>query len=180
MFTSDIITKCKANNRKAQMQLYKQYCNGMYCVAMRFLKNEDDAQDVVQEAFINAFQKMDQFSGDVTFGAWLKKIVVHKCLDFIKANKDKHLELTETSLRVVEDNNWLVEDTVTLPQIKFAIAQLPAKYKCVVQLYLIEGYDHSETSGILSITESACRTRLLRGKGLLKELLKEKRYGTGS
>ena len=180
MFTSDIITKCKANNRKAQMQLYKQYCNGMYCVAMRFLKNEDDAQDVVQEAFINAFQKIDQFSGDVTFGAWLKKIVVHKCLDFIKAKKDKHLELTDTNLRVVEDDNWLVEDTVTLPQIKFAIAQLPTKYKCVVQLYLIEGYDHSETSNILSITESACRTRLLRGKGLLKELLKEKRYGTGS
>lgn len=180
MSTADIIKKCKANNRKAQMQLYKQYCNGMYCVAMRFLKNENDAEDVVQEAFINAFLKIEQYSGEVTFGAWLKKIVIHKCLDFIKVKKDKYVALTETSLTIVEDDDWLVEDTVTLQQIKFAIAQLPSKYQCVVQLYLIEGYDHSETSGILDITESACRTRLLRGKGLLKELLKEKRYGTGS
>lgn len=180
MFQTDIVDKCKANNRKAQLQLYKQYCNGMYGVAMRFLKNENDAEDVVQEAFINAFQKIEQFKGDVTFGAWLKKIVINKSLDFIKRKKEKHLELNDTYLKVVEDDDWTVEVGVTLNQIKLAIAQLPDKYGCVVKLYLMEGYDHAETSGILNITESACRTRLLRGKGLLKELLKDKRYGTGS
>ncbi len=180
MFQSDIVTKCMANNRKAQLQLYKQYCNGMYGVAMRFLKNEDDAEDVVQEAFINAFQKMEQFKGDVTFGAWLKKIVINKSLDFLKLKKEKHIELNDKCLKIVEDDDWTVEENVTLNQIKIAIDELPDKYGCVVKLYLIEGYDHQETSEILNITESACRTRLLRGKGFLKELLKDKRYVTGS
>tara|TARA_R110002049_G_scaffold306173_1_gene504170 strand:- start:3903 stop:4445 length:543 start_codon:yes stop_codon:yes gene_type:complete len=180
MFQIDIVNKCKENNRKAQLQLYKQYSNGMYCIAMRFLKDESDAEDVVQEAFINAFQKIEQFKGDVTFGAWLKKIVINKSLDFLKLKKEKHIELNDTYLKVVEDDDWTVEVGVTLDQIKDAIAQLPDKYGCVVKLYLMEGYDHTETSGILNITESACRTRLLRGKGLLKELLKDRRYGTGS
>lgn len=180
MFQTDIVSKCKENNRKAQLQLYKQYCNGMYCIAMRFLKDESDAEDVVQEAFINAFQKIEQFKGDVTFGAWLKKIVINKSLDFLKLKKEKHIELNDTYLKVVEDDNWTVEEGVTIDHIKGAIAELPEKYGCVVKLYLMEGYDHAETSGILNITESACRTRLLRGKGLLKELLKERRYGTGS
>jgi len=85
MFHIDVVEKCKANNRKAQMQLYKQYCEGMFCVAMRYVQNADDAEDVIQEAFIKAFQKLHQFKGEVTFGAWLKRIVINKSIDFFKS-----------------------------------------------------------------------------------------------
>lgn len=180
MFQIDLVERCKANDRQAQLKLYKQYCDGMYCVAMRFLRNPDDAEDVLQEAFIKAFQKIDQFKGEVTFGAWLKRIVINKSLDFIKAKKNQFVELKESTLHIVEDEDWSVADSVSIEAVKSAMEQLPDKYKYVVQLYLVEGYDHSEIAQILDLTETTCRTRLLRGKGHLKELLKDMRYGTGS
>lgn len=180
MFQIELIEQCKANDRKAQLKLYRQYCNGMYCVAMRFLRNADDAEDVLQESFVKAFQKIHQYKGDVTFGAWLKKIVIHKSLDFIKAKKENMVELDEAYMQIAEDDDWMVEDKIAVDEVKLEMENLPEKYKYVVQLFLVEGYDHSEISQILNIPETTCRTRLLRGKGFLKEALKKKSYGTGS
>ena len=179
-FQIDLVERCKANDRKAQMKLYRQYCEGMFCVAMRFLKNEDDAEDVMQEAFIKAFQKLDQYRGEVTFGAWLKRIVINKCLDYLKSNKMRYSEIQENTLHIVEDDDWSVDEGIGIKDVKAAMEHLPDKYRSVVKLYLIEGYDHQEISQILDLRENTCRTRLLRGKGFLKELLKEKRYVTGS
>lgn len=178
MFQIDLVERCKANDRKAQLKLYKQYCDGMYCVAMGFLKNSADAEDVVQDAFIKAFQKIEQYRGEVTFGAWLKRIVINRSLDFLKTKKERHVELDEGYMKVVEDEDWSVPDEVTVAAVKSKMGELPEKYRHVVRMFLIEGYDHSEISQIMDITESACRTRLLRGKGFLKELLKNKNYVT--
>lgn len=182
MFKVDIIEQCKQNNRKAQMQLYNQYCNGMYIVAKRFLKDANDAEDVVQEAFIKAFSKLHQYKAEVTFGAWLKRIVVNKSIDFLKSKKQQLVELEEVHLKVVDtvhNDKWLVDDTITVNDVKRAIHQLPEKYEYVVMLYLIEGYDHQEISEILNITEVASRTQLSRGKVKLQELLKTEENGTG-
>lgn len=180
MFQIDIVEECKANNRKAQLKLYKQYCDGMFCVAMRFLKNEVDAEDVTQESFIKAFQKIDQFKGDVTFGAWLKRIVINKSIDFLKSKRQRMVELDESFMSVTEDDDWTIESGINLEEVKIAIESLPEKYKYVVMMFLMEGFDHNEISEVLGLTSSNCRTRLLRGKGLLKELLKNKGYATGS
>ena len=131
MFQVDIIEKCKQNNRKAQLQLYNQYCQGMYIVANRFLKNADDAEDVVQEAFIKAFTKLHQYKAEVTFGAWLKSIVVNKSIDFLKSKKQQLVALNEVHLKVVdtyEDDKWLVDDAMTLNDVKKAMEALPEKY----------------------------------------------------
>lgn len=178
MFHIELVEQCKANNRQAQLQLYRQYCDGMFAVAMRFLKNVDDAEDVLQEAFIKAFQRIDQFQGEVTFGAWLKRIVVNGSIDFLKTKHQRTVELDETYMHVADDEDWNVEAGISLDQVKEAIEELPTKYKYVVQLFLVEGYDHAEISEILSITETASRTRLLRGKTQLKEKLKDLAYGT--
>ena len=180
MFQVDIIEKCKQNNRKAQLQLYNQYCDGMYIVAKRFLKDAQDAEDIVQEAFIRAFSKLDQFRAEVTFGAWLKRIVVNKCIDFLKSKKQQLVDLDEVHLKVIDSNyedKWLVHDAITLSDVKEAINNLPVKYQYVVMLHLIEGYDHQEISEILNISEVASRTQLSRGRVKLQELLKQKRYG---
>ncbi|MBR9853008.1 MAG: RNA polymerase sigma factor [Algicola sp.] len=160
------------------MKLYRQYCDGMFCVAMRFLKNADDAEDVLQDSFIKAFQRIGQFKGDVTFGAWLKRIVVNGSIDFLKSKHQRTVELNESYLQVAEEDDWSVEEGISMEQVKQAIEELPPKYKYVVQLFLVEGYDHSEISEILTITETASRTRLLRGKAQLKEKLKDIAYGT--
>ncbi|MCM4168794.1 ECF RNA polymerase sigma factor SigW [Arenibacter antarcticus] len=171
MLQIDIVEQCKRNDRKAQLKLYRQYCQGMFCVAMRYVKNADDAEDVLQESFIKAFQKMDQYKGEVTFGAWLKKIVINKSLDFLKTKQLKVVELKEGYMGVTLDEDWTVSDGVQYKEVMIAITKLPDKYRNVVQLFLLEGYDHSEISEILSISTTACRTRLLRGKGQLKQLI---------
>ncbi len=180
MFQSDIIEKCKANDRKAQLSLYKKYSEGMFKVAIRFLKNADDAEDVVQESFIKAFQKMHQFNGDVTFGAWLKRIVINKSIDFLKSKQQKLEAIDERYMHIEENNDWTIDHAITVDEVKTAIAQLPDNYRYVVMMFLMEGFDHKEISQVLGLTESTCRTRLLRGKGLLQQLLKDKRYATRS
>jgi RNA polymerase sigma-70 factor (ECF subfamily) len=175
-----LVEQCKQNNRKAQMVLYERYCDGMYIIAHRYVKDRAAAEDAMQEAFVKAFQKLNQFKGDVTFGAWLKRIVINTCLDTIKARKMDLYAINEEVLSISDtDDDWQVADEVTYAEVINAIEKLPENYRTVVQLFLLEGYDHQEISEVLNISESASRTNLHRGKIQLKEHLKHLQYGTG-
>ena len=162
------------------MTLYNKYCEGMYIVAQRYMKHTAAAEDAMQESFIKAFQKLDQFSGNVTFGSWLKRIVINTCIDIIKSNRMETDPLNESVLKIADsDEDWLVDDSTTYDEVIEAIDRLPDKYRNGIQLYLWEGYDHQESSEILSISENVSRTNLHRGRTQLKEYLKHLRYGTG-
>lgn len=162
------------------MALYEKYCDGMFTIAQRYLKDTAAAEDAMQEAFIKAFKKMEQFRGDVTFGAWLKRIVINTCLDVRKATKIETTPLEdEVYGMVAEESDWQVSDETTFQEIMNAIETLPENYKATVKLFLLEGYDHQEISEILQISENASRTYLHRGKAKLKEKLNHLRYGTG-
>tara|TARA_R110000787_G_scaffold81036_2_gene175914 strand:+ start:70614 stop:71075 length:462 start_codon:yes stop_codon:yes gene_type:complete len=153
----------------------------MFIVAQRYLKDKHAAEDAMQEAFVKAFSKLDQFKGDVTFGAWLKRIVINRCLDTIKSKKLETESIEESVFEIVQDDNdWQVSDEATVTEILSAINNLPEKYQVVVQLFLLEGYDHQEISEVLCISENASRTNLHRGKVILKKTLKHLQYGTGS
>ncbi len=178
MFQNQLIERCKKNDRKAQMQLYKSYCDAMYCVALQYVKDVNDAEDVLQEAFIKAFKNLHQFKAEVTFGAWLKRIVINKSIDFLKKKRQLLVSIDEGYLQIADNEDWNVEQEVTLQEVVQAIEQLPEKYKYVVMLYLLEGYDHSEIAQILSISENMSRTHLFRGKKKLKEILKKTYHGT--
>jgi len=173
---SRLIAECKKNNKKAQLQLYDMYCRAMYTTAYNFVKNEAVAEDMTQEAFIKAFENMSVFSGEVSFGAWLKRIVINNCLDWLKKRKLTIVSMSDQKIQVADEDNWEVDDQTTITQIKSAINELPEKYKVVVKLFLLEGYDHQEISEILQISEVASRSQLHRGKNKLKELLKQYNY----
>ena len=182
-FQIHIVEKCRQNDRQAQLQLYNQYCKGMFIVALRYVKDTMEAEDIVQEAFIKAFLKLDQYKAEVSFGAWLKRIVINRCIDVLKSKHQRLMELEEHHLNVVDTdggNEWSVADGITVDEVKLAIERLPEKYKYVVLLYLVEGYDHQEISEILNITEVASRTQLSRGKQKLQNELKLKKNGTRS
>jgi len=155
----------------------------MLTVALRFIGDTMEAEDIVQEAFIRAFSKLDQYKAEVSFGAWLKRIVVNRCIDVLKSKRQRLIELEENHLNVIDsdyETEWLVEDDITIDAVKIAIEQLPEKYRYVVMLYLIEGYDHQEISEILNISEVASRTQLSRGKQKLQVVLKTEKNGTRS
>lgn len=180
MLQSELIEKCRANDRRAQIKLYNKYSKGMYYVALRFLKDPFEAEEAMQESFIKAFMKLHQFTGDVTFGAWLKRIVINKSIDMLKAKKLNMVAINEQVMTTTdEQNDWTVSDSVTVDEIKNAIETLPEKYKYAVMLFLIEGYDHKEISEILDITPISSRTLVHRGKKQLQEKLKHLRDGTG-
>ena len=176
-----LIKDCKQNDKRAQIELYRKYHQGMYNVAMRLLMNSESAEDVIQESFLSAFKNISQFKGEVTFGAWLKKIVVNKCINQLKKKELEIVDLDKTTIRHLEDdNNWEFDQRVVIEDVKKEINKLQDKYKLVVMLYLIEGYDHEEISQILKISVIASRSRLMRGKTRLRQLLKHKDYGARS
>ena len=172
----DLVAKCKQNDQRAQMQLYDKYCHAMYATAYNFIKQKDIAEDLMQEAFLKAFQKIGNFNGEVSFGAWLKKIVINQCLDWLKKRKLKIVSIENEHVQIAEEDDWKVEDSITVNQIHETIEQLPDKFKIVLKLFLLEGYDHQEIAQILNITEVSSRSQVFRGKNKLKELLKKYNY----
>ncbi len=173
---SRLIAECKLNNQKAQLQVYDMYCRAMYNTAYNFVKNEAVAEDMAQEGFIKAFQKIETFNEEVSFGAWLKKIVINLCLDWLKKRKLNVVSIDNSNIQVADEDDWEVDDSITMECINESIRKLPDKYKVVLKLYLLEGYDHQEIAQILNISEVASRSQLFRGKNKLKELLKQYNY----
>lgn len=171
-----IIEGCKQNKAKSQMQLYDKYCNAMYIIAQRYVKDNFIAEDVMQDAFIKVFKNIQNFKGEVTIGAWIKKIVINQCIDYLKKKKIELVSLENSKIEIVEENNWTVNEEVTFEIVNNAINNLPDKYKVVLNLYLLEGYDHQEIAQILNITEVASRSQLMRGKNKLKSQLKKYNY----
>lgn len=131
-----------------------------------------EAEDVMQEAFLSAFKKIETYKGEVSFGAWLKKIVVNRSLDYLKKRKVQFEEVNERTAQVSDHQMGTKE--IDVQMIKNAVQELPDGYRVVLSLYLIEGYDHDEISQILGISNSSSRTQLLRAKNKLKTILKDK------
>ncbi len=152
----------------------------MYFVAYRFFKNEFLAEEAMQESFIKAFTRLDQFTGDVTFGAWLKRIVINKSIDMLKARKLETTALNEQVMGTPDEfDDWEVTENTTAEEVKKAIDNLPEKYRYPIHLFLIEGFDHNEIAEVLNITAVSSRTLVHRGKKRLQEQLKHLRNGTG-
>ncbi len=144
----------------------------MYNVSLRIINDSMEAEDVMQEAFLSAFEKIETYKGEVSFGAWLKRIVVNRSLDYLKKRKVKFEEVNEKTVQI-SDSGFETKE-IDVEKIKTAIQNLPDGYRVVLSLYLIEGYDHEEISSILGISNSSSRTQLLRAKNKLRMLLNGK------
>ncbi|KGL64040.1 RNA polymerase ECF-type sigma factor [Polaribacter sp. Hel1_85] len=153
------------------MQLYNLYCKAMFLVAFRYVKDRFVAEDVMQDAFIKAFKNIEKYKNEVAFGAWLKRIVINQSIDQLKKNKLELVSINEEVIAKQEEDDWKVESSISVDGIVEVINNLKDKYRLVLTLYLLEGFDHQEIAEVLQITENTSRTHLLRGKKLLKEQL---------
>lgn len=132
----------------------------------------EDAEDALQEAFINAFKNIDQFKGDATFGAWLKRIVVNQCLNQLRGQKHNSLSLEEVQLPDLVSSSEDELPELSVNAVKEAIRGLPDGFRVVLSLYLLEGYDHQEIASILGISTSTSKSQYSRAKAKLRELLR--------
>jgi len=154
------------------MQIYKDYYRAMYNTSLRILKDEFEAEDIMQEAFLTAFTKLDTFIGEVTFGAWLKRIVINKSLTQLKKNnkyQDVKMEvLSETTVETEEAINY---SDLQTDKVLERLNSLKDNYRIVLSLHLIEGYDYEEITEILGYTNENVRATISRAKKKLKQLL---------
>ncbi len=153
------------------MQLYKLYYKAMYNSALRILKNEFEAEDLMQEAFLSAFTKINDFKGEVTFGAWLKRIVINKSLTQLKKNNrynEVKMEIVPTDEDEITTVNY---SSLNVKSILNAINGLKDNYRIILTLNLIEGYDNEEIAQILNYSNENVRTTISRAKKKLKGIL---------
>lgn len=174
----ELITLCKENNQKAQFEIYNRYCKAMYNIAYRIVKDEHFAEDVMQEGFLIAFTKINDFKQEVAFGAWLKRIIINYSIDFYKKNNLFKTEDFEKTFHKLEEseNDWVEKldfNDLKVKQILDVIQSLKYNYSMILTLFYIEGYDQEEISEILKISYANCRTTLSRAKENLRKKLNE-------
>lgn len=170
----DLVVACKQGSKKACYELYKLYSKAMLNVAFRIVGDIAEAEDVLQEAFLDAFNKVKDFRQETTFGLWLKQIVVNRSINLLRKRKMDIIDMENEQLENIAEEEAEDDEEVLLKvaQVKDAMKQLPEGYRVVLSLYLLEGYDHEEIGQILDISENTSRTQFLRAKRKLMDILK--------
>ncbi|MEX0287868.1 MAG: RNA polymerase sigma factor [Flavobacteriaceae bacterium] len=165
-----LVEKCKKGHRSSQYQLYSHYVDAMYNVGMRILGNKEDAEDIVQDSFIDAFKNLESFKYQSTFGAWLKRIVINKSINHLKLKRVPLVPIDAHEFHISEEIDEKRE-AMDLQKVKAGIRKLPTGYQQIINLYLIEGYDHIEIGEILEISTSTSKSQYHRAKKKLIELI---------
>lgn len=166
----DLIDRCKEGRRDAQFELYRLYSRAMYNTALRMVQNSHDAEDLLQAIFVEVFSKLDTFRFESSLGAWIKRITINKCINFLKSRRQIFTELSPASDRW-EDPEPDSDVAYNVERINKAIHGLPDGYRVVFTLYAVEGYDHEEISHILGITEATSKSQYSRAKSKLRDML---------
>lgn len=167
-----IVEGCKAGNRSDQYELYQLYSRGMYNICLRMLNNTTDAEDLLQNSFIDVFTKLHYFRYESSIGAWIKRIVINNCINFLNKKRIKWVEIGERDVADLpkEEPAWDNMD-LSIHQVNEGIRQLPEGYRVVLSLYLLEGYDHQEIGEILGISASTSKSQYSRAKKKLRGIV---------
>ncbi|RLD52678.1 MAG: RNA polymerase [Bacteroidetes bacterium] len=176
----NIIEGCKLGQQRSQYQLYQLYSKAMFNVCYRMMSNREEAEDLLQDSFTDAFHRLHTFRYESSFGHWLKRVTVHKCINEIKRKK--------TNLDYYDDMGWFENQEeekeeaygngLTVENVKKAMEHLPSGSRMIFSLYLLEGYDHVEISQILDISESNSKSQYMRARRKIKELLNTNSHET--
>ena len=167
-----LLLQCKSNDQRAQLEVYNRYNKAMYNTCLRFVKVQEEAEDILQESFLSAFNKIGSYRADAAFGSWLKRIVVNNAINHIRKRKIELFELNENHdyIEDVQESNDS-ETNMNVNKIKEGIQLLPDGFRTVLSLYLLEGYDHKEIGTALGISESTSKSQYMRAKKKLKLML---------
>ena len=167
-----LIEQCRKGNRSAQLALYKQFATRLYNVCLRIIGNPQDAEEAMQDSFLKAFTRLEQYQAGTSFEAWLQQIAVRTAIDYVRRQLPEGEDLTDDYAELADDDTPDEEELqCSVAQVKAACQQLPVGYRVVLSLYLFEGYDIEEIASILNIRPASVRSQYLRGKRKLLEQL---------
>jgi RNA polymerase sigma factor (sigma-70 family) len=166
-----ILQGCLKQQAAAQKALYEKYSVKMFAVCYRYAHNREDAEDMLQEGFIKVFSQIHTFKNQGAFEGWVRRIMVHTCINILKKNKkfNESVDIMQASgLQVREEN---IPSIIQAKQVVECIRSLPIGYRTVLNLYAIEGFSHREIGAILDIEESTSRSQYTRAKAMLEDIL---------
>jgi RNA polymerase sigma-70 factor (ECF subfamily) len=165
-----IIEGCLSNSPVAQRELYSRYSPKMLSVCFRFASSREDAEDMLQEGFIKVFTQMQSFQNKGAFEGWIRKIIVHTCINVLKRNKkfNQSVDLEEADFATVRE---AIPSIMQAKQVVECIRLLPIGYRTVLNLFAIEGFSHREISELMGIEESTSRSQYTRAKSMLEHIL---------
>jgi RNA polymerase sigma factor (sigma-70 family) len=172
----ELVERCRQGDRRSYGELYQKYSKAMYNTSLRIVNHTADAEDVLQESFVDAFAAIESFAYKSTFGAWLKRIVINKSINSLRKRKMEIIDIEKTSaLHIPEEDSFDEEGLkYKVEEIKKAVKELPNGYRTVISLHLFEGYDQEEIAEILQISHATVRTQYMRAKHKLLSLIKER------
>jgi RNA polymerase sigma factor (sigma-70 family) len=164
MTENELIDACMQNNRFAQRTLYDRYKRAMYTLAYRLTGDFDEANDVLQDAFLDVFKNLSSFRKDASLGAWIKTIVARKAY-----KRFKKVSFIDYSENIIETETW--DETLNSEYLEKAILSLPEGFRTVFVMIEIEGFTHREVAELLSISEGTSKSQLFHAKKRLREML---------
>ncbi len=162
------------NNAIAQEALYNRFSPKMLGVCYRFAKNREDAEDMLQEGFIKVFTQIQNFRSEGSLEGWVRRIVVHTCINSLKKNKKFRESVDLIHAHSLRTKTEMIPAIMQAKQIVECIRLLPIGYRTVLNLFALEGYSHREISELLEIEESTSRSQFTRAKAMLEDMLVEK------
>ncbi|WP_339629190.1 RNA polymerase sigma factor [uncultured Maribacter sp.] len=171
----ELLQCCMAGKQSAQLEVYNRYYKAMFNTALRIVKDTAQAEDIMQESFLSAFTKLHTFKGEVTFGSWLKRIVINNSIHQYRKQQKKNEVALDEVLYKVEDNDGIASDHVftelKAQKVMETMKDLKDNYRISLTLHLIEGFDYEEISEIMNISYANCRTTVSRAKESLRKKL---------
>lgn len=175
MTEEGLIKGCLKNDATAQRELYNRFSSKMLAVCYRYAHNREDAEDMLQEGFIKVFLQLHSFENRGAFEGWIRRIIVHTCINILKKNKKFNESVDIIHANGVQVREDSVPAIIQAKQVVECIRLLPIGYRTVLNLYAVEGYSHREIAGLLDIEESTSRSQYTRAKAMLEDILIRKR-----
>ncbi len=170
-----LISGCLQNDPSAQRELYNRFSPKMLSVCYRFAQSREDAEDMLQDGFIKIFTQIHTFENKGTFEGWVRRIIVHTCINFLKKYKKFNENVDIAYASTVQAKEETMPSLMQAKQVIECIRLLPVGYRTVLNLYAIEGYSHKEIAAMLDIEESTSRSQYTRSRNMLETLLIKKR-----
>ncbi len=174
MDDSTLVTECIKGNAKAQRLLFDKFSQKMLGVCLRYTKSQDEAEDALQEGFVKAFSKLNDFSNQGSLEGWIRRIMVNTSLDAIRKNTKFIKDVPLDSVDYQVGNNDFIVEGLNAEDLMKLINSMPEGYKVIFNMFAIEGYSHQEISTTLGISESTSKSQYMRAKGYLRNRLEVK------
>jgi len=168
-----LVEECKQGNQKAMGDLYDHYAPKMKAICLRYVKHHEEAEDILQEAFIKIFKNINRYQDQKNLTGWIKTIVINTSINMYYKNKNMQMNVDYDAVIGSEKHAATIADQLTLNELYDVINSLPEGYKVVFNLYAIDGYDHKEIGEMLKISESTSRSQYARARKVLMEKLNQ-------